>query len=279
MQLTLKNNQIINLTYPHVMGILNMTPDSFSDGGDHNKLDSALRQVEKMVQEGATFIDVGGESTRLNASEVSLDEELNRVIPIIEKIASYFEVWISVDTSKAQVMKESINAGAHIINDIRSLSEPDALKTVSELQVPVCLMHMVGTPQTMQTLINDYQDLIENEVDQFFQHQIKRCLDAGIRYENLILDPGFGFGKKTQDNYRLLNHLDDFHHFNLPLLVGMSRKGMIGQVLNVPPKERIYGSISAAVIAAIKGAKIIRVHDVKATVDAVRIVQAMQNNG
>lgn len=263
----------MDLTYPHVMGILNMTPDSFSDGGKFNHLDAALRHVDHMIQAGATFIDVGGESTRPGASDVSVDEELDRVIPIIEKIAGYFDVWISVDTSKAAVISAAATAGAHLINDIRSFTEPGALQAVAATELPICIMHMQGDPKTMQQAPFYAQD-VTNVVDHFFTETIARCTAAGIDRQKIILDPGFGFGKSLQHNYRLLATLSDFHHFGLPLLVGMSRKSMVGQILNVPPIERALGSVTCAVIAAMQGAQIVRVHDVKETFDALRIVQA-----
>ena len=266
-------NQIMDLSFPQVMGIVNMTPDSFSDGGNYNNLDDAMRRVDSMIQSGATFIDVGGESTRPGAAEVSVEEELDRVIPLVEKIARYFDVWISVDTSKPQVMTESAKAGAHLINDIRALTEPDAIEAAAKTQLPVCIMHMQGDPKTMQNAPHYQQDIYQ-EVDQFFTQHINRCVNAGIEREKIILDPGFGFGKTLQHNYRLLAKLNNFHHFGLPLLVGMSRKSMIGQVLNIAPQERMIGSVSCAVIAAMQGAQIIRVHDVKETFDALRIVQA-----
>ena len=266
-------NQIMDLSFPQVMGIVNMTPDSFSDGGNYNNLDDAMRRVDSMIQSGATFIDVGGESTRPGAAEVSVEEELDRVIPLVEKIARYFDVWISVDTSKPQVMTESAKAGAHLINDIRALTEPDAIEAAAKTQLPVCIMHMQGDPKTMQNAPHYQQDIYQ-EVDQFFTQHINRCINAGIERQKIILDPGFGFGKTLQHNYRLLAKLNNFHHFGLPLLVGMSRKSMIGQVLNVAPQERMIGSVSCAVIAAMQGAQIIRVHDVKETFDALRIVQA-----
>ena len=266
-------NQIMDLSFPQVMGIVNMTPDSFSDGGNYNNLDDAMRRVDSMIQAGASFIDVGGESTRPGAAEVSVEEELDRVIPLVEKIARYFDVWISVDTSKPQVITESAKAGAHLINDIRALTEPRAIEAAAKTQLPVCIMHMQGDPKTMQNAPHYQQDIYQ-EVDQFFTQHINRCINAGIERQKIILDPGFGFGKTLQHNYRLLAKLNNFHHFGLPLLVGMSRKSMIGQVLNVPPQERMIGSVSCAVIAAMQGAQIIRVHDVKETFDALRIVQA-----
>lgn len=267
------NHSTIDLSYPQVMGILNVTPDSFSDGGRYNNFDAALRRVDEMIQAGATFIDVGGESTRPGAADVSIDEELDRVVPIVEKIAQHFEVWISVDTSKPQVITESAKAGAHLINDIRALTEVGAVEAAAATGLPVCIMHMQGDPKTMQQAPQYEQD-VYLEVDEFFQQHIERCVAAGIARDKIILDPGFGFGKSLQHNYRLLAKLADFHHFGLPLLVGMSRKSMIGQILNVPPLERTIGSVSCAVIAAMQGAQIIRVHDVKETFDALRIVQA-----
>jgi len=262
----------LDLSFPHVMGILNVTPDSFSDGGKHNALVDALTHTNEMVNAGATIIDVGGESTRPGADEVSVEQELERVIPVVEAIAQRFEVWISVDTSKAEVIRESARVGAHIINDVRSLSEPGALEAAAATGLPVCLMHMQGEPRTMQQAPH-YENIL-SEVDTYFAQQIARCEAAGIKKERLILDPGFGFGKNLSHNYELLAHLSDFHHFGLPLLVGMSRKSMIGQLLNVGPSQRLTGSLSCAVIAAMQGAQIIRAHDVKETAEAMRVVEA-----
>jgi len=264
----------LDLSFPHVMGILNVTPDSFSDGGAHNSLVNALTHTNEMVNAGATIMDVGGESTRPGAEEVSVEEELERVIPVVEAIAQRFEVWISVDTSKPEVIREAAKAGAHIINDIRSLSAPGALDAAAETGLPVCLMHMQGEPRTMQQTPT-YKNVI-SEVDAYFAAQIARCEAAGIKKAQLLLDPGFGFGKNLSHNYELLAHLSHFHHYGLPLLVGMSRKSMIGQLLNVGPAQRLTGSLSCAVIAAMQGAQIIRVHDVKETVEAMRIVEATQ---
>lgn len=263
----------MDLTFPQVMGIVNMTPDSFSDGGSYNNIDAAIYRIENMIQAGATFIDIGGESTRPGANDVSVDEELTRVIPIVEKVVKYFDVWVSVDTSKPEVIKESAKAGAHLINDIRAFTEPGALQAAQQTGLPVCLMHMQGEPKTMQHE-PCYQCDIYQEVEKFFITHIERCITAGIDKQKIILDPGFGFGKTLQHNYRLLAQLANFNQLGLPLLVGMSRKSMIGQLLNVPPLERTIGSVSCAVIAAMNGAKIIRVHDVKETFDALRIVQA-----
>lgn len=268
-------DSVLDLSHPHVMGILNVTPDSFSDGGKHNELIQALTHANEMINAGATIIDVGGESTRPGAAEVSVQQELDRVMPVVEAIAQRFEVWISVDTSKADVIRESARAGAHIINDIRSLQEPGALVAAAETGLPVCLMHMQGEPKTMQQA-PQYQNIL-HDVDAFFVEHIARCEAAGIKKSQLLLDPGFGFGKNLSHNYQLLAHLADYHHFGLPLLVGMSRKSMVGQLLNVGPTQRLTGSLACAVIAAMQGAHILRVHDVKETVEAMRVVEATQS--
>ncbi|AUW11365.1 dihydropteroate synthase [Klebsiella michiganensis] len=262
----------LDLSHPHVMGILNVTPDSFSDGGTHNTLVEAVKHANLMINAGATIIDIGGESTRPGAADVSVVEELARVIPTVEAIAQRFEVWISVDTSKPEVIRESARVGAHIINDIRSLTEPGALEAAAETGLPVCLMHMQGQPKTMQDAPK-YTDVFA-DVERFFIEHIVRCERAGIAKDKLLLDPGFGFGKNLSHNYELLARLGEFHHFGLPLLVGMSRKSMVGQLLNVGPTERLNGSLACAVIAAMQGAQIIRVHDVKETVEALRVVEA-----
>lgn len=271
MQLTV-GDHVLDLNYPQVMGILNVTPDSFSDGGRHHSLNDALLHAHTLISEGATMIDVGGESTRPGADNVSEEEEMERVVPVIEALAQRFEVFISVDTSKAGVIRESAKAGAHLINDIRALQSPEALQAAAESGLPVCLMHMQGEPGTMQQAPH-YDDLM-SDVHTFFQHHIDRCIAGGIEKQKLLLDPGFGFGKNLAHNYQLLARLAEFHHFGLPLVVGMSRKSMIGQLLNVPPRQRVIGSVACAVIAAMQGAQIIRVHDVKETVDAMRIVEA-----
>ncbi|RJL47233.1 dihydropteroate synthase [Pectobacterium carotovorum] len=271
MQLVARDSTL-DLSCPHIMGILNVTPDSFSDGGKHNKLDAALLHVQEMVNAGATLIDIGGESTRPGAAEVSTEEELDRVVPVVEAIAKRFDVWISVDTSKPEVMTTSAQAGAHLINDIRALQEPGALEAAAATGLPVCLMHMQGMPRTMQHKPH-YDDLMQ-DIGDFLQQQIDRCVSANIPKSKLLLDPGFGFGKNLAHNYALLARLSELHRFELPLLVGMSRKSMIGQILNVPPAQRVHGSIACAVIAAMQGAQIIRVHDVKETADAMRIVEA-----
>lgn len=266
------HGNVLELTHPHIMGILNITPDSFSDGGRYNTVTNAVRHANTMLNVGATIIDVGGESTRPGADDVSVDEELDRVIPVIEALTMRFETWISVDTSKPEVMCESARAGAHIINDVRALQEPGALEAAAQIGLPVCLMHMKGQPFSMQDTPH-YDDVL-TEVDRFFQAQIARCESAGIGKEKLLLDPGFGFGKNLAHNYQLLARLSELHHFGLPLLVGMSRKSMVGQLLNIGPADRLSGSLACAVLAAMQGVQIIRVHDVKETVEAVRVVEA-----
>ncbi|MFS1562312.1 MAG: dihydropteroate synthase [Candidatus Arsenophonus phytopathogenicus] len=261
-----------DLNCPIVMGILNVTPDSFSDGGIYNRYDYALKHVASMVNHGAAIIDIGGESTRPGASEVSLQQELDRVIPIIEAVTDRFDVWVSVDTSKAVVMTEAARAGAHIINDVRSLHEPGALEAAAETGLPICIMHMLGQPKTMQQT-PDYKNVVA-EVKQYLSDEIERCEAAGIAKNRLIIDPGFGFGKNLVHNYQLLAKLDEFHAFGVPLLVGMSRKSMIGELLDLPLEERLIGGSACAVIAAMQGAQIIRAHDVKETVQAMKIVQA-----
>ena len=271
MKLTARG-QTLSLATPQVMGILNVTPDSFSDGGTHNTPAKALEHARKMIAEGSTIIDIGGESTRPGAAEVSPEQEAERVIPVVAAIARESDVWISVDTSKALVIREAANAGAHILNDIRSFSEPGALQAAAQSGLPVCVMHMQGEPRTMQQAPH-YQNVVR-EVYTYLEAQVARCVAAGIEKNHIILDPGFGFGKTLAHNYQLLDKLDLFHNLGLPVLAGMSRKSMIGQLMDVPPDERVAGSVACAVIAAMKGAQIIRVHDVKETVQAMKVVEA-----
>lgn len=259
----------LDLSYPHTMGILNVTPDSFSDGGKFNQLDHALRHVDAMLTAGTSIIDIGGESTRPGASNVILAQELERVVPVIEAIRQRFDCWISIDTSKAQVMTEAVMAGADLINDVRALQDPGALEAAAKANVPICLMHMQGQPRTMQTQPH-YDDLI-TDVSEFLAERVQACENAGILREQLLLDPGYGFGKTVEQNYQLLAHLDKFHQFGLPLLVGMSRKSMIFKLLNKQPAECLAGSLACATIAAMKGAQIIRVHDAQETVDVLKV--------
>ncbi|EGQ7964463.1 dihydropteroate synthase [Vibrio vulnificus] len=266
----------LDLSFPVVMGILNVTPDSFSDGGQFNALDAALAQAERMIAAGVSVIDIGGESTRPGAPEVSLEEELKRVIPAIQAIRQKHDVWISIDTSKAEVMKQAIEAGADLINDVRALQEPGALAVAAKAQVPICLMHMQGQPRSMQHNPS-YQDVLK-EVSEFLEERVAACEEAGIAKELLILDPGFGFGKTIEHNYHLLAHLEAFHQLGLPILAGMSRKSMVFKLLNKKPAECMVASVTCATIAAMKGAQIIRVHDVEETVEAMRVIQMMHKN-
>lgn len=264
----------LDLEHPRVMGILNVTPDSFSDGGAFVCTETALEHARRMLHEGADIIDIGGESTRPGAHPVSEQEELDRVIPVIQALAAELPVLISVDTSKAAVIREAVAAGAAMINDVLALQSPGALQAAAAAQVPVCLMHMQGKPRSMQR--NPvYQD-VAGEVRSFLESRVQACQEAGIPRRRLLLDPGFGFGKSLVHNLFLLKNLDFFAAIGLPLLVGVSRKSMIGSLLgNVPVDQRLYGSLAAAVMALERGAAILRVHDVRPTVDAVRVARAV----
>ena len=268
------NNKCLDLSFPQIMGILNFTPDSFSDSGQFFSLDKALFQVEKMLKEGATIIDIGGESTRPMAEEVPETEELQRVIPLVEAVRKRFDCWISVDTSKAIVMQEAAKVGMDLINDIRALREPGALEIAGQLNLPTCIMHMQGQPRTMQT--NPHYDDVVQDVYQFLETRTQACLEAGIAKENIIWDMGFGFGKTVQHNYKLLQQLVQFCKSGYPILAGLSRKSMIGAVLDKPVTERVVGSVAGVLIAAQNGATILRVHDVAETADALKVWQATQ---
>lgn len=269
--------KVLDLSTPRVMGILNLTPDSFSDGGRFNRPDAALRQAECMVAEGAAVIDVGGESTRPGAPAVSVSEELDRVIPVIEKLVSLLPVPVSIDTSKPEVMREAVRTGAGLINDVQALRAEGALAATAAASVPVCLMHMQGNPRTMQ-IQPDYEDVVA-EVRTFLTSRIAACEAVGIPRHKLIIDPGFGFGKTLEHNLSLLRELPTLAAIGVPVLAGLSRKSMIGQLLNPaappPAEDRLHGSIAAAVLAARNGARILRVHDVKPTVEALKIVSAV----
>jgi dihydropteroate synthase len=272
-------DKCLDLSSPRVMGILNVTPDSFSDGGTFNILENGLVQAELMLSEGADIIDIGGESTRPGAQAVSVQQELDRVIPVIESMYQRFDTIISIDTSKAQVMTEAINAGASLINDVRALQENGSLDAAVAANVPVCLMHMQGQPRAMQQ--NPQYDDVVKDVMTFLQERISVCCDAGINAGQIIVDPGFGFGKSLEHNYKMLANLEAFHKLNVPILAGMSRKSMIGNLLQRQIEQRLAGNIAVATVAAQKGAQIIRVHDVKETVDAVKIINminACRNN-
>ena len=271
----ISKGKALDLTTPQVMGIVNITPDSFSDGGKYHQLESALRHVESMIEAGTAIIDIGGESTRPGAADVNVEKELARVIPVIAAIRQRFDCWISIDTSKALVMTEAVNAGADLINDVRALQEVGALDAAAKANVPICLMHMQGQPRTMQSDPH-YVDLI-TDVNRFFNERIQACEQYGIARQQLILDPGFGFGKTMAHNYQLLAQLEQFHQFGLPLLAGMSRKSMISKLLNKPPVDCVAGSLACATIAAMKGAQIIRVHDAQETIDVIQVCNIVAN--
>lgn len=268
-------NRVLDLAHTHVMGILNVTPDSFSDGGRFAALDAALRHAESMVLAGATLVDVGGESTRPGAPAVSQQEELDRVAPVVERISRELDVIISVDTSAPIVMTEVARLGAGLINDVRSLRREGALQAAAATGLPVCLMHMLGEPGDMQN--SPHYDNLVGEVSAFLVDRMQQCAAAGIASERIVLDPGFGFAKTLQHNLSLFKHMDDLLLLGRPLLVGVSRKSMIGQTLNRPVSERLYGSLALAALAMNKGARILRVHDVAQTVDVVRMIAAVES--
>lgn len=262
----------LNVSAPVVMGVLNVTPDSFSDGGRFAHRDAALRHAEAMMAEGADIIDVGGESTRPGALPVSLQQELDRVLPVVEALAALDTV-ISVDTSTPEVMLAAAKAGAGLINDVRALRRPGAVEAAAQTGLPICLMHMHGEPGTMQ--VNpQYRDVVE-EVYAFLQQRITICSAAGIAVDQLLIDPGFGFGKTAQHNLQLLKQLKRFQQLGAPMLVGLSRKSIFQAVLGRDVNQRLAGSVTAAALAVCGGASIIRAHDVKETVDAVRFAQAV----
>jgi len=262
----------LNLNRPHVMGIVNVTPDSFSDGGKYTSIDLAVAHGLKLIAEGADILDIGGESTRPGAAPVSLDEELRRVIPVIEALSAVSTVPLSIDTYKPEVMRQSIAAGIDIVNDVRALQEEHAVEIVANSNVGVCLMHMQGMPQNMQ-VAPSYQDVVA-EVKQFLIERMQVVMSAGIAQERIVLDPGFGFGKTTEHNIALIQHLGEIGELG-PLLVGLSRKAVLGKIAGGDEQQRLHAGLAASVISAMKGAKIVRVHDVKATVDALKVVTAV----
>ena len=264
----------LDLSRCHVMGLLNVTPDSFSDGGYFNSREAALVRARQMVSDGATFIDVGGESTRPGATEVSTQEELDRVCPVVEAIAKELDTVISVDTSNPVVMAETARLGAGLINDVRALQREGAPEVAAKAGIPVCIMHIQGEPDTMQD--DPRYRNVRREVSSFLTERMRVAEQAGIRADNIILDPGFGFGKSVEHNYQLLATLEQLHILGHPLLVGVSRKSMLGAVTGRDVNERLPASLAAATISAMKGASILRVHDVRETVDAVRIVTAVK---
>ena len=268
-------NRVLDLSRTHVMGILNVTPDSFSDGGRFSQRDEALRHAEAMVAAGVTLIDVGGESTRPGARPVSVTEELERVAPMVEAIHRHLDVVVSVDTSTPAVMREAARLGAGLINDVRALERDGALDAAAATGLPVCLMHMRGEPGTMQD--DPHYENVTQDVARYLQQRMVACADAGIEADRIVLDPGFGFAKTLAHNLSLFKHLEALHRLGRPLLVGVSRKSMIGLTLERPVDERLYGSLALAALAVTKGARILRVHDVAQTVDVVRMIAAVQH--
>ena len=261
----------------HVMGVLNVTPDSFSDGGRFNQVDAALARAREMVADGAAFIDVGGESTRPGATPVPLQEELDRVCPVIEAMARELDVIVSVDTSAPEVMREAVSLGAGLVNDVRALQRPGAAEEMARTDVPVCIMHIQGEPDHMQD--NPSYRNVCQDVSSFLSERLRVIEAAGVGPDRIILDPGFGFGKTVQHNFQLLSALGQLQQLGHPLLVGMSRKSMLGHVTGRNVSERLSASVAAATIAAMSGVAIIRAHDVRETVDAVKVVAAMEEAG
>jgi dihydropteroate synthase len=265
--------RVLELDRPVVMGVINVTPDSFSDGGAFLEPNAALAQAERMLAAGAAIIDIGGESTRPGAAAVASEEELRRVLPVVERVAARLPVLVSLDTSNPELMRRASAAGAHLINDVRALRCPGALEAVAASTLGVCLMHMRGEPATMQH-DPQYQDVVE-EVKEFLAERVRACVDAGIARERLCIDPGFGFGKLLAHNLQLLRDLAQFERLGLPLAVGLSRKSMVA-ALGGAAQERLAGSLALATIAVLHGARIVRAHDVGPTVDAVRIASAVR---
>jgi dihydropteroate synthase len=266
-------NKRLDLSTPAVMGILNLTPDSFYDGGNYNTTDKALMHVEAMLSEGADIIDIGAESSRPDARGLSLQEEMDRIMTTLVSLKMRFDTLFSVDTYKPLVMKEAIKMGVNMINDIYALRQEGAVDVIRESRVAVCLMHMQGTPNDMQNNPS-YVDPI-SELSLFFKDRTQHCLEAGIAKNRILIDPGFGFGKTTLHNISLLKNLMQFRQLGFPLLVGLSRKTSIGEILSLPPSARLYGSLAAHVIAILQGASVIRTHDVKPTVEALKITTAI----
>jgi dihydropteroate synthase len=262
----------IDLTRPAVMGVLNVTPDSFSDGGRFLPLDAAVAHGVRLAEEGAAIIDIGGESTRPGAAPVSVEEEVQRVVPVVERLRAATRAVISVDTSKPEVIRAAVAAGVGLINDVRALAEPGALEAAAASGCAVCLMHMQGDPRTMQRAPS-YVDVVK-EVKAFLDERVRICRAAGVSLQRIAVDPGFGFGKTLEHNLELLRRLRELHD-ELPMLVGLSRKSMVGTLTGRSAGERVHGSVALAVIAAINGARIVRAHDVAATVDALKMVDAV----
>ncbi len=262
----------LDLSKPHVMGILNVTPDSFSDGGQHNQKEQAVAHALQMMADGATVIDIGGESTRPGASPVAVEEEIRRVIPVVEALSTY-EVVLSIDTSQPEVMRAAVEAGAHIWNDVRALTRPNALQTAAELDIPVMIMHMRGEPTTMNNL-DQYNDVV-TDVMQELQQRVDDALQAGIRRENIMIDPGFGFAKNAQQNLKLLQEFHRLNEMGYPILSALSRKRFIGEALGgADAHHRAVGSVAAHLMSIQQGACMVRAHDVKAMSDAIKVWHA-----
>ena len=268
------NKHVFDLKRPLLMGILNITPDSFSDGGKYLTLSEALKRAHEMIEEGADIIDIGGESTRPGSEPVSLDEELKRITPIIEALKRESNIAISVDTYKPEVMREVIDMDVAMINDVFALTQPGAIDIIKKSNVGICLMHMQGTPMTMQ--VNPTYQNVLSEVQSFLKARADLLINEGIDKSNIILDPGFGFGKTFEHNIELLQGLESFQSLKLPLLVGLSRKSFIRKILSGEHDDHLSGSISAAIFSVLKGAKILRVHDVKETKSALKIMNIAQ---
>ena len=268
------NKHVFDLKRPLLMGILNITPDSFSDGGKYLTLNEALKRAHEMIEEGVDIIDIGGESTRPGSEPVSADEELKRIMPIIEALKKDSDIAISVDTYKAEVMKEVIDMDVAMINDVYALRQPGAIDVIKHSKVGICLMHMQGTPQTMQ--INPQYTNVVNEVKLFLEARANDLVSEGIDKSRMILDPGFGFGKTFEHNIELLQHLESLQSLKLPLLVGLSRKSFIRKILSGEHDDHLSGSIAAAIFSVIKGAKILRVHGVKETKSALKVINVAQ---
>jgi dihydropteroate synthase len=269
------NKHFFDLKRPLVMGILNITPDSFSDGGMYLDFNVALKRADQMIEEGADIIDIGGESTRPGSDPVSTYEELKRIVPVIEAIKKISDIAISIDTYKPEVMKEVIDMDVAMINDIFALQKPNAIDLIKKSNVGVCLMHMQGTPKTMQ--LNPTYKNVVSEVRSFLEERANLIANEGIDKSRIILDPGFGFGKTFEHNIDLLQNIESFQSLNLPILVGLSRKSFIRKILNGDHDDHLSGSISAAILSVLKGAKILRVHDIKETQSALKIIRIAQS--
>ena len=268
-------NQQLDLSQPHVMGILNVTPDSFSDGGKHNDVEQAVTHAKQMMADGATVIDIGGESTRPGASPVSVEEEIRRVVPVVEQLAKE-KVIISIDTSEPEVIKAAVQAGAQIWNDVRALTRPNALQTAVKLDIPIIIMHMRGEPTTMNNL-DQYQDVTQDVIAELSQ-RVEDALKAGVKPENIMIDPGFGFAKNAQQNLKLLQEFHKLNEMGYPILSALSRKRFIGEALNgADAQQRAVGSVAAHLMSIQQGACMVRAHDVKAMHDAILVWQATMN--